>query len=184
MNNLKSRRRLSPVTHRLQGYDYSELGAYFVTIVTINRELLFSDDEIRAIVERTWRWLGERYDYVNLDEFVVMPNHLHGILWLGERPHYRTEPTGRATEHKSVGGLIGAFKTVSTREINVLRGRLGVSVWQPNFYDHIIRDDEDLNRIREYIFDNPRKWDEDPENPNVARLASRSEPTGANRAKS
>ena len=168
---------------RLRGYDYSQAGAYFVTICTQGRACLFGDvadgemrlNEIGNIVADSWRWLALQYDYVELDEWMIMPNHLHGIVVIiddddgGGRGGSRTAPTGdprNATpKRKPIGGLIGAFKTVSTKHINIMRGTPGMPVWQRNYYEHIIRNEESMNRIREYIVNNPLQWQLDRENP-------------------
>lgn len=158
---------------RLKGYDYAQAGAYFVTICTKDRACLFGEIENGRMclndcgqeVADTWRWLSDRYPYVGLDEWVVMPNHLHGIIILTEpnsRGSSRTAPT---QNRKPLGRLIGAFKTVSTKRLNAIRNTPGVSVWQRNYYEHIVRDEESLARIRQYIVDNPAHWDEDRENP-------------------
>jgi putative transposase len=176
-------------TIRLPGRDYSADGAYFVTVCTVERGPVLGaivDGQIRLnalgdVVADTWRWLTLRYPDVTLDEWCVMPDHLHGILVLGElltdtsrsRPYMggsradmggtRAAPTGdtvatdvdaQLPRRKPIGGLIGAFKTVSTKRINGLRNTPGALVWQRDFWDHIVRDDPDLHRIRAYIRDN------------------------------
>ncbi len=170
--------RFDPCVHkrrsiRLKGYDYRQPGAYFVTICTLNREMLLgeiAEDSQRAsqllldghgrIATECWLWLAAQYPYVELDEWVVMPNHLHGILVLSDgRGGSRTAPT------KPLGRLIGAFKTVSTKRMNDMRGTPGLPVWQRNYYEHIIRDEADLDRIRRYIAENPFRWADDENNP-------------------
>ena len=198
---------------RLKGYDYTQAGVYFVTIVTQNRACLFGDivaGEVRLnafgqVVAETWQWLATQYGYVELDEWVVMPNHLHGIIIItgtgdgrpadgggvgggsrtaptvigatggggGVGGGSRTAPTVIAStapmvKRKPLGRLIGAFKTVSTKRINEYRGTPGVVVWQRNYYEHIIRDECSLNRIREYIAANPLRWHLDRENVHAA----------------
>lgn len=151
---------------RLPGYDYSQAGAYFVTVVTYERELLFLDKDLATAVDEAWHWLAAQYRYVTLDAFVVMPNHIHGVIWIEDgRGRSGTVPPDATTKRKPLGRLIGAFKTVSTQEMNRRRNSPGAKIWQRNYHEHIVRNDEELNRIREYIFDNPLKWDEDPENP-------------------
>jgi REP element-mobilizing transposase RayT len=145
-------------TIRLPGYDYASAGHYFVTIVTANRELLFKDERYRGIGDNAWRWLAEHRAYVEIDEYVVMPNHLHGIVIL------RTNARGDRTP-KSLSRLIGAFKTVSTKQLNELRGTPGEVLWQRSFHERIIRNERELNAIRQYIIDNPAKWDDDKNNP-------------------
>ncbi len=158
---------------RLKGYDYAQAGAYFVTMCTQGRVCLFGDvvdgqmqlNECGQVVADSWLWLSGRYPYVGMDEWVVMPNHLHGIIILSEpdcRGGSRTAPT---KNRKSIGRLIGAFKTVSTKRLNAMRSTPGVPVWQRNYYEHIVRSEESLTRIRQYIVDNPARWEEDPENP-------------------
>jgi REP element-mobilizing transposase RayT len=153
---------------RLQGYDYSQTGAYFITVCTQNRECLFGGivngemwlNEAGKFVADSWKWLAEQYDHVSLDAYVVMPNHLHGIIVItdGCRGGSRTAPTGK---HKPIGRLIGAFKTVSTKRVNELRHTPGTKLWQRNYWEHIIRDESELNRIRDYIRNNPAQWETD-----------------------
>src|SRR3990170_8539551 len=168
--------RYDPTKHhrrsiRLRDYDYRQAGAYFVTTVCKDRELLLEDERFRTIAEETWLWLAERYEYVDVDQHVVMPNHLHGIIVIRDvrRGGSRTAPTGRPLAIKPLGRLIGAFKTVSTKRINAIRGTPGLPRWQRNYYEHVIRDEDDLDRVRRYIAENPLRWEEDPENPAVTR---------------
>jgi len=145
---------------RLQGYDYTRAGAYFVTLCTAGKECLFGEintntihlNDMGRIAADTWGWLATQYLYVELDAWVVMPNHLHGILLI------RDDLPGK---RKPLGGLIGAYKTVSTKRINILRGASGEIVWQRNYYEHILRSEADLNRVREYISNNAAQWAED-----------------------
>ncbi|MBK8020034.1 MAG: transposase [Chloroflexi bacterium] len=159
MHNLPQRRSI-----RLQGYDYRLAGAYFVTLCTHQRECLFGDifdgvmlsNSFGNMVASAWCWLAEHYPYVDLDTWVLMPNHLHGILVLSS--------ADSADKPKSLGRLIGAFKTVSSKAINQVRETPAAPVWQRNFYEHVIHNESDLNRIREYILYNPARWSEDEEN--------------------
>jgi putative transposase len=161
---------------RLRAWDYASPGAYFVTICTQDRVPLFGDvrdgrmhlHEPGMIVATAWQWLPTQYSHVILDEWCVMPNHLHGILVIrrgGSRTApggSRTAPTGEGdTGAKPIGRLIGAFKTVSTKQINLARPTPGEPVWQRNYWDHIIREGEDIDRIRVYIRDNPPEWSAD-----------------------
>jgi hypothetical protein len=114
---------------RLKGYDYSQAGAYFVTIVAWQRETLFGEivdgemalNDFGKIVAEEWQWLETQYEYVELGAWIIMPNHLHGILVIHDdgRGGSRSAPT--PIKRKPLGGLIGAFKTVSTKQINLLR---------------------------------------------------------------
>nr|WP_044200466.1 transposase [Oscillochloris trichoides] len=143
---------------RLPGFDYRSPGAYYVTICTRERGLLFGDvidhtvrlNPLGLIVADTWLSLSNRYPYVSLDAWIVMPDHLHGIIIISH--------TSDAMHIKPLGQIIAAFKTISTRSINDLRGMHGVSVWQRNFWEHVVRDSLDLDRVRAYIQNNPRRW--------------------------
>jgi REP element-mobilizing transposase RayT len=152
---------------RLPAYDYAQAGAYFVTTVCRDRVLLLEDPRFQEVAEETWLWLADQYKFVHLDEYVIMPNHLHGIIVIRDtcRGGSRAAPT-QTPRPKPLGQLVGAFKTVSTKRINEIRGMLGVPVWQRNYYERVIRNDEELSRIRQYIVDNPAHWEEDRENPN------------------
>ena len=149
---------------RLPNHDYSAPGAYFVTIQAQGFPEPFSEvvsgamllTEIGQIIARAWRWLAVRYPYVELDAFCVMPDHLHGILVIvdcGTTTGVLHETAEGA--RKSLGSLIGAFKTVSTKEVNRVRGTPGERMWQRSFYDHIVGDQHDMERIRRYIRANP-----------------------------
>ena len=163
---------------RLEEYDYSQAGAYFVTLCTLNRECLFGNitegkmilNAAGRIVSDSWVWLARQYDYVLLDESIIMPNHLHGIIVIEDRRRpnaggSRTAPT--MEKQKSLGRLVGAFKTISTKKINQTRATQSAKLWQRNYYEHVIRNDEELNRVREYISHNPLKWELSRDNPAV-----------------
>jgi len=164
---------------RIKGYDYSQEGAYFVTICTHDRESVFGKIEnkimrlsqIGEIVSEEWLRTPEIRPNVVLDEFVVMPNHFHGIIILinSRRGTSRRAPTmerfGKPTSD-SIPTIMRLFKSAATTRINELRKTPGSPVWQRGFYEHIIRDEDDLNRIRRYIQDNVLKWAYDDENPN------------------
>ena len=144
-------------TIRLPAFDYSSPGAYFVTSCTHNREPTFDDDELRALVEEAWRWLPERFSAVEPDEFVIMPDHVHFIVRLldgAERRGGRTGVGGQMAA-PTLANIVGAFKTVVARSVNEHRGTTGRPVWQRNYYEHIVRDEDELERIREYIRNNP-----------------------------
>jgi len=156
---------------RLKGYDYTQPGAYFVTVVTRERECSFGEivnnemvvNPVGKIVLDTWGWLAAQYAYVTLDEFCVMPNHFHGVIMINDTGVCRGGSRTAPTKTKPLGRLIGAFKTVSTKRINEMRGTPGVTLWQRNYYEHIIRNEHELGRIRTYIAANPARWQEDEE---------------------
>ena len=179
---------------RLRGYDYSQPGAYFVTICTHDRQCLFGDvvdgamvlNPYGKIVWDEWFRTAEIRPYVHLyaQEFVVMPNHIHGIIWIvGDGTETATDSamvvgaTGRSPLHgrsplpprgplpHSLGSFIAGFKSAVTKRINEMRGTSGAPVWQRNYYEHIIRNDASLQRIRRYIAENPLRWHLDRENP-------------------
>lgn len=174
----------NPETHhrrsvRLKGYDYTQAGAYFVTIVTQGRECLFGevvDGEMvlskwGKTVQELWDAIPVHFPNAQLDTFVVMPNHVHGIIVVAGARHAsplpRTTPPPRGPESQSLGAIVGSFKSVVTKSINSLRGTPGISVWQRDYHEHIIRDESTLHRIREYIVNNPLQWAVDCENPRV-----------------
>jgi putative transposase len=166
---------------RLRGWDYSSPGRYFVTICVKNKECFLADivggkvvlNEYGKIVESRWLWLKNQYRYVELDAFVIMPNHVHGLI----RIISKSVGTGRdlslptivesslptKTKIKPLSDIIGAFKTTSSKDIH-LAGFLNF-FWQRSFYERIIRSEEEVCKIRQYIMNNPANWDNDDENP-------------------
>jgi REP element-mobilizing transposase RayT len=173
---------------RLRGYDYSQAGAYFVTICSQGRDCLFGSITGGAVAlspagERVAAWedLPARYPGVDLDAWVLMPNHLHGILVLHGPQAGPAAPGGPAdgpvqappsppaaaspVRQPTLGQLVAAFKYLSTKAVNLLRETPGRRMWQRNYYDHVIRDDEDLDRLRQYTAENPLRWELDTLNP-------------------
>ena len=149
---------------RLPGHDYSQPGAYFVTICTYNRELSLKAAPVKEAVRSAWHSLTGRFPGVLLDEFVIMPNHVHGIIIFG--PTARVPPgRGAASSAPTLGQIVRALKSVSAIEANRILDCSERPFWQRNYYEHIIRDEDEFNRIRQYIRDNPLHWEEDPENP-------------------
>jgi putative transposase len=183
---------------RLRGYDYSQPGGYYVTLCAQGKKHLFGRivegemqrNELGDYIARCWQWLARQYPYVELDEWVVMPNHLHGIIVItgtgvsgsalavpngrsgGGSPTAPTVQNGKSgggsrtapTKCKPLGRLVGAFKTVSAHHFNEVHGTPSSQLWQRDFYEHVIRNEDELNKIREYIRTNPLRWDSDPEN--------------------
>jgi REP element-mobilizing transposase RayT len=177
---------------RLKGYDYSLAGAYFVTISTQDHVCVFGAvvegimclNEAGRMVSTEWDALPARFPGVGVDAFVVMPNHIHGIMVFATRVSVGAPLVGaqdftpnRATDNRAttrvaptLGDVVGAYKSrvtveytrgVKTKGWPPFRRRL----WQRNFYEHIIRNEASLNRIRQYILDNPVRWTFDRENP-------------------
>ncbi len=164
---------------RLKGYDYKQAGVYFVSMCTLNRTCFFGDivngemmlNAEGQIVAGEWIKTAEIRNNIELDEWVVMPNHFHGILVINEcRGTARRAPTveqfGKPVPN-SIPTIIRSFKSAVTKRINKLRNSPGAKIWQRNYYEHIIRNEDELNCIREYITNNPLKWEFDKENPNV-----------------
>jgi REP element-mobilizing transposase RayT len=180
---------------RLQNYDYSQPGAYFITICTHKRECLFGKiietngirnlvlNRFGKIIRDEWLRTPAIRHEILLDEFIVMPNHFHAIIIItndvgayGHTPlqtQIRTflqsytplQPTTLRSPSKTVGALVRGFKSTITRDINQMRHTPYAPIWQRNYYEHVIRNDEELNRIREYIQYNPTQWELDRENP-------------------
>jgi len=170
---------------RLPGYDYAARGGYFVTLCTQARICLFGEiagGEMRLnflgeIVREEWFKSAVIRPRLRLDEaeFVVMPNHIHGIIWiLREPPSPSVGATGRSPlasprgpRPGSVAAIVAGFKSATTTLINRKRNTPGAPVWQRNFYEHIIRQGEPLEPIRRYILENPARWAFDRENPHA-----------------
>jgi len=164
---------------RLKGYDYSQAGAYFVTIVTWQREYLFGEitdekmalNEIGEIVREEWERTAAVRPNVELGEYVIMPNHVHGILVFVDDDDVvgairRVAPTSQTLQPRSLGAIMAQFKSIVTKRINGLQNVSGRPVWQRNYYEHIIRNERDMDRITRYIESNPLRWVDDDENPN------------------
>ena len=154
---------------RLRGYDYTRPGACFVTVCTYRRACLFGHishsvmclNGFGTVVEACWRALPEHYPHVGLDAFVIMPNHIHGILVLADDPI----AGGANPRRHGLPEVVRACKTFSSRRINALRNRGGAQVWQRGYYEHVIRDEMSLRRLPDYIDTNPLRWELDSENP-------------------
>lgn len=185
--------RYDPARHqrrsiRLRGYDYSQAGAYFVTLVAQNREQLFGQvvkgrmrlNPAGEMVIKYWRKLPEKFAYVTLDAFILMPNHCHFVIVLQDYPtpvgsDILPNPDWYAYQQYCIqtpvplGRTMQWFKTMTTNAyINGVKEqgweRFYKRVWQRNYYEHIVRSDEALERIRHYIWNNPANWAADQEN--------------------
>jgi putative transposase len=179
---------------RLKYYDYSEPGAYYVTICTKNRAHIFGEIKDHkiflswpgCIVHKCWRDLPNHYPNCILDEFIVMPNHIHGIITLTNIPPVETgfkpvsnqctqttvtqvetglKPVStKPIKRHSLSEIIRGFKTFSARKINEYQKTTGRQLWQTRFYEHIIREETKINQIRNYISHNPAMWSRDRNN--------------------
>ena len=174
---------------RLKGYDYSRAGLYFITLCVQNRERLFGEirpvgaalvaslnptpthsqsmilNDAGRMIESEWLALKKRFANIELHEYVVMTNHFHAILEIIEKDERATTRVAPTT-NKTVGDMIDAFKSITT--VEYIRGvnnhewnRFEGKLWQRNYWEHIIRDEESYERIAAYIAQNPDKWNED-----------------------
>ena len=183
---------------RLRGYDYSRAGAYFVTICTGRHACLFGEildsemhlNHVGRIVKDEWFRTGTLRTHVRVlpQEFVFMPNHVHGIVWFldlavdaasaqtsigapvvptdtpsSPRPETIARPAG--PPRGSLAALLAGFKAASTKRVNAEGVTSGASIWQRGYYEHVIRNDQSLDEIRRYIAENPARWAVDRENP-------------------
>lgn len=177
---------------RLEEHDYAQPGANFVTICTRDRECLFghvANGEVRLndaaeIVREQWLRTAQMRPNVELDAFVIMPNHVHGIIVIHESCRgeasvveihgsntpsksdaspLRQRPNG--TQPGSLSAIVQNFKSISTRKMNAARDAPGMPVWQRGYYEHVVRNEAELMAIREYIEGNPARWDDDENNP-------------------
>ena len=161
---------------RLKGYDYTQNGAYYITIVTYQRQHLFGEvvnsemelNELGKIAHDEWFKTAELRPYVELfeDDFVVMPNHAHGIIWIVNNKNIvgdNIEKFGKPVAH-SIPTIVRAYKSAVTYAINKLQNQRGAVLWQSNYYEHVIRNEQDYQAKHDYILSNPMNWDEDEEN--------------------
>ena len=184
-------------TTRLPGYDYTQPGGYYVTIVTRGREPVLGAVVAGSVAlsipgvtaQKAWRDLPQHFANVRLDKYVIMPNHVHGIIMImagdrvtpGEMDGFRrgrsvlgealviptTDLPLRADRGHGLPEIVRAFKSFSARRINTIQNTPGQPCWQRNYYEHIIRSETELQKIRQYIRNNPRQWELDAENPHT-----------------
>jgi putative transposase len=188
MKDEDSPRRRRPL--RLKEFDYAATGAYFVTIVTEGRASLFGQiidgkmelNSAGESINHWWLELKQKFALVETDEFVVMPNHIHGIIIIADVPvgaDLRVGPpisqTG-AHAGAPLPKIVQWFKTMTTNAYIHGVKRCGWPafhdrLWQRSYFEHVIRNEESLNPIRQYIIDNPARWEFDRENPNASALS-------------
>ncbi|MEM1293458.1 MAG: transposase [Cyanobacteria bacterium P01_H01_bin.162] len=170
---------------RLPHYDYASPGAYFITICTYQRQCLFGEirdgvmklNKFGEVARDCWQAIPDHFAHVQLDAFVVMPNHIHGIIVITDNTRRGTAmpcpyPTPQKRQFgESIPGslptIIGAYKSAVTKRINAARKVRGISIWQRNYYEHIIRNDIALDRIRRYVQNNPASWQADQLHPDL-----------------
>lgn len=178
---------------RLQGYDYARAGAYFITVVAHDRTCLFGEivngemrvNECGKMAQQCWLDIPNHFPQTQLDEFVIMPDHIHGIIIINDFPivgaknfsplpfesssrSCQSSPRPNITPFRSpsqtIGSIVRGFKIGVTKWIHQIERAKNISpqpnVWQRNYYEHIIRNDDELHRIRDYIRNNPPNWRE------------------------
>jgi REP element-mobilizing transposase RayT len=146
---------------RLKGFDYSTVGTYFITICCHNRFPWFGQIQqcemyLNAngkIVENSWLELAHRNQHVQLSEYIVMPDHFHGLISI----HTINQSSNSTLPLKPIGRLIAAFKTTSCRQIREIQKDIHTQIWQRNYWERIVRTEQELQNIRQYIQNNPRK---------------------------
>ena len=158
---------------RLEGYDYSQEGMYFVTICTVNKNCIFGNitdgemvlNEMGTIVYNEWLQTPVIRKSIDLDVFVVMPNHIHGIIILRSgvcnEGVYKEGVCNTPLQSPTIGSIVRGYKSSVTGKINALNKTRGVVVWQKNYWEHIIRDLQTYTTISEYIINNPINWSTD-----------------------
>lgn len=182
---------------RLKEYDYGQPGAYFVTICTHKKQCWFGEihnsrmclNQFGKIVAQEWLRTAEIRPEVVLDEWIIMPNHVHGIIAIGRNSQEKGTQVGKKEQidegmqvadfqekrahvgaplrvgrgRKSLSSIVAGFKSVTTKRVNILREMPGIPLWQRNYYESVVRDRFHLERIRNYIRANPLDWSDDPE---------------------
>ncbi len=179
---------------RLPDFDYTQAGAYYITVCTYNRGCIFGEilrgemflNDMGRIVVDEWEQTMNKRANVELDEFIMMPNHLHGIVIITQpfqqrddigvgirrgvlqyaptTPKYAPNPPNKLqSPSQTIGAIVRGFKSATTKRINELRQSPRQPVWQRNYYEHVVRNEADLDRIRTYILNNPANWKEDSE---------------------
>jgi len=154
---------------RLQGYLYSQQGAYFVTICTHQRQSLFGSvvdgvmtlNGVGEIVNTIWQELPRHYADIKLDEYVIMPNHFHGIVCINRAVEALLAAPEIQSSAPTLGAILRRFKSMSAIAVNRCLNQQGQHVWQRNYYEHIIRNEQAYQNIFEYIRTNPQKWHDD-----------------------
>ncbi|MFN8562226.1 MAG: transposase [Anaerolineae bacterium] len=153
---------------RLRDYDYAQQGAYFVTMCTQLRECFFDVPATRQIAEQSWIEIPQHFPGVELDEWIVMPNHVHAIILIAAvQPSQKRDAESRfsriSPNKRTLSVIVRTYKAAVTTQCRQA-GEIEFT-WQRNYYERIIRNAAELNTVRQYILDNPTKWDEDVENP-------------------
>ncbi|MDQ6953464.1 MAG: hypothetical protein Q9M15_08055 [Mariprofundaceae bacterium] len=166
----------------MKGYDYSQAGLYFITICTQNRLHLFGEivndnmvlNDAGNMIKKLWREISNHFKNTRLHEYIIMPNHIHGIIEISsvgaplvgaqnDGQFQNGQPQGIAPTCKTIGDIVGAFKSLTTNEYikmvkqNILQP-FDKRIWQRSYWEHIIRNDNEYTHIVQYIMDNPQTW--------------------------
>lgn len=157
---------------RLKGYDYSQNGYYFVTICTQDKGNVLGGiqednmklSQIGSMVEEWWLELANKYPNIKLYEYILMPNHIHGIIEIetvgAGFPRPKIE-LGRENRAPTLGNMIAYFKYQSTKDCRSLGYMKFDKLWQRNYFERVVRSEQELSNIREYIVENPKNWKKD-----------------------
>ena len=141
--------------NRIPEYDYSQNGAYFITICTKDRQPILSSivGDDAHIVPKPYGIIAEKYirNASEIEKYVIMPDHIHMIIRLENGSMWASTPTDQKSQHNRISNIVRSIKVLVTKEI-------GTSIFQRSYYDHVIRNQQDYNEIWEYIENNPRKW--------------------------
>jgi REP element-mobilizing transposase RayT len=178
MNRSKPNRR----SVRLPDWDYRNRGFYFITICTHQRTCLFDDPNLHDIAANAWAHIPKQphAGHVALDEWVVMPNHIHGLIEIVASPEIEASQAkpSPGLQSGSLGAIIGNYKMLVSKRVKAIKRMIGVDlkVWQRGYWERIVRNERELNAIRQYIQDNPVRWAEDRDN--LDQILSRMEYIG------
>ena len=179
MKQIKSRKQI-----RLNGYDYSKNGYYFITICTYNWKFVFGEivnnemilNQYGVILKNAWFDLSNHHVNIKLDKFIVMPNHIHGIIIINSPVGNGPARSSNKHTNNNLSIIIGSFKSIVTKQINWINDN--TFKWQKFFHDHIIRTDKSLNSICDYITNNPKNWESDENNITSLEVQAGLNPTG------
>ena len=159
----------------LKEYNYSEPGTYFITICSWLRGFIFGEiingkmelNEYGMIAEQEWLNNVHVSPHIDSDKFIVMPNHIHGIMIINRRGVLQYAPANDALQSptQTIGSIVRGYISTTTRQVNIIRNTPGMPVWQRNYFEHLIRNEFELNNIREYMRNNTLRWAFDKDNP-------------------
>ena len=155
---------------RLKGYNYAKAGRYYVTLNCIGKEFTFGEvikehmylNEFGLIASNEWKRTPTIRENIELGEFIIMPNHVHGIIVITKDLLHLEQSF--LSPSQTLGAVVRGYMASVTSQINIIRNTPGEKVWQTNYFDHIIRNKWDLLRVSRYIRNNPKNWLKDKDN--------------------